>query len=272
MKRTHQTVIGLAVLMVPALIFAKPSTFMAGKAAVEATSNLVVVPLEITNGDNLAALDIPLSFTEGVTLREVNFDDTRVSYFDLKVALIDNANRTVVIGLLPQMTPEFKANLSAGTGPIANLVFEVTDPSVTSVTLEAVQLKEPDHDLMFVYANQVGEGTTDVSVDTPEFERVTVSFAAGSGSNLPTSFAIKQNYPNPFNPATNISFDVPKASHVELSIYNVLGQKVASLVDQNMDPGTHTVSWDASNNSSGVYYYRILAGTFSATKKMVLLK
>jgi len=272
MKRTHLTLIGLAVVMVPALIFAKASTFVAGKAVAQTTSNLVVVPLEITNGDNLAALDIPLSFTEGVTLREVNFDDTRVSYFDLKAALIDNANRTVVIGLLPQLTAEHKAYLSAGTGPIANLVFEVTDPTVTSVTLEAVEMKEPDHDLMFVYANQIGEGSTDLTVDKPEFERVTVSFAAGSGSNLPTSFAIQQNYPNPFNPTTNISFDVPKASHVELSVFNMLGQKVISLVNQNMDPGTHTVAWDASSNSSGVYYYRISAGTFSATKKMVLLK
>jgi hypothetical protein len=272
MKRTHRTLIGLAVMLVPALIVAKPSTFMAGKAAVQTTSNLVVVPLEITNADNLAAVDIPLSFTQGVTLREVTFDDTRVSYFDLKIANIDNTNRTVVIGLVPQMGPEPKADLSAGAGTIANLVFEVTDPSVTSVTLEAIELKEPDHNLMFVYAGSDDGGSSVLTETFPEFESVTVSFAAGSGSNLPTSFAIMQNYPNPFNPATNISFDVPKASHVELSIYNVLGQKVASLVDQNMDPGTHTVSWDASNNSSGVYYYRILAGTFSATKKMVLLK
>ncbi|MEK7775102.1 MAG: T9SS type A sorting domain-containing protein [Candidatus Zixiibacteriota bacterium] len=272
MKSTHRILIGLAVVMVPALLFAKASTFMAGKAVPQSSSNLVVVPLEITNGANLAAMDIPISFTEGVTLREVTFNDTRVSYFDLKIANIDNANRTVVIGLVPQMTSEFKPNLSAGTGSIANLVFEVTDPSVNSVTLEAIQLSEPDHELMFVYAGQPAEGTTDLSVDKPEFERVTVSFAAGSGSNLPTSFGLNQNYPNPFNPTTNISFDVPKASHVELSVYNVLGQKVVSLVNQDMEPGSHTVAWDASNNSSGVYYYRIAAGTFAQTKKMVLLK
>jgi Secretion system C-terminal sorting domain len=272
MKRIHPTMIGLAVLLVPALIVAKPSAFMAGKAAVQTTGNFIVVPLEITNDDNLAAVDIPLSFTQGLTLREVTFDDTRVSYFDLKIANIDNTNRTVVIGLVPQIGPEHKADLSAGTGPIANLVFEITDPSVNSVTLEAIELKEPDHNLMFVYGGTDDAGNSVLTETFPEFKSVTVSLAAGIGSNLPKSFAIQQNYPNPFNPTTNIAFDVPKASHVELSVFNVLGQKVVSLVNQAMDPGTHTVAWDASTNSSGVYYYRIVAGDFSATKKMVLLK
>ncbi len=89
---------------------------------------------------------------------------------------------------------------------------------------------------------------------------------------LPVVFALKQNYPNPFNPTTTISFALPKASDVQLSVYNILGQKVAELVNRKMVAGNHTVQFKATNLSSGVYIYRIKAGKFVSIKKMMLLK
>jgi PKD repeat protein len=89
---------------------------------------------------------------------------------------------------------------------------------------------------------------------------------------LPADFALGQNRPNPFNPATEIAFSLPQAGHVTLHIYNVAGQKVATLVDEVVSAGTHVVQWDASTFSSGVYLYRLQADTFTETKKMVLLK
>jgi len=89
---------------------------------------------------------------------------------------------------------------------------------------------------------------------------------------MPTSYALSQNYPNPFNPSTKIAFDLPVASHVELTIYNVLGQKVEMLVDGDMEAGSHEVTWDASPYSSGIYFYRISAKNFTETKKMMMLK
>ncbi|MDX9856182.1 MAG: T9SS type A sorting domain-containing protein [candidate division Zixibacteria bacterium] len=91
-------------------------------------------------------------------------------------------------------------------------------------------------------------------------------------SSLPTSFALAQNYPNPFNPSTEISFSLPNASDVRLEVFNVLGQSVAILVDGRVEAGTHSVRWDASNSASGVYLYRIQAGEFTDTRKMMLLK
>jgi hypothetical protein len=100
-------------------------------------------------------------------------------------------------------------------------------------------------------------------------------FVASTGSKLselPDSYALDQNYPNPFNPVTAINFSIPAASHVKLEIYNIMGQKVATLVDRQMEAGRHTIQWDGSSAASGVYLYRLEAGYFVDTKKMTLLK
>ncbi len=86
------------------------------------------------------------------------------------------------------------------------------------------------------------------------------------------SFELNQNYPNPFNPSTNISFDLPQSELVQLKVYNMLGQEVASLVDGRLNSGNHMVNFDASQLSSGVYIYRLVAGNHSITKKMMLIK
>lgn len=86
-----------------------------------------------------------------------------------------------------------------------------------------------------------------------------------------------QNYPNPFNPVTTIRYSVAKQSPVELTIYNVRGQKVRRLVSETKSPGRYTVNWDGTSDqgtrvASGVYFYKIQIGTFSTVKKMVVLK
>tara|TARA_Y100001935_G_scaffold247870_1_gene244301 strand:- start:4796 stop:7189 length:2394 start_codon:yes stop_codon:yes gene_type:complete len=100
-----------------------------------------------------------------------------------------------------------------------------------------------------------------------------VSTSAEYVAETPSSFKLDQNYPNPFNPATNISFTLPKASNVMLSVYNVLGQKVATIIDnQAYQAGSHRVRFDASALSSGLYIYKIEAGSFVNAKKMMLIK
>jgi len=89
---------------------------------------------------------------------------------------------------------------------------------------------------------------------------------------LPLDFALDQNYPNPFNPTTSFSFTLPKNSEAKLEVLNVLGQVVETLVDRRVDAGQHTVIWNAANYASGAYLYRLTAGEFTETRKMVLLK
>jgi hypothetical protein len=89
---------------------------------------------------------------------------------------------------------------------------------------------------------------------------------------VPEQFSLEQNRPNPFNPITEISFALPKASNVKLEIFNIRGQKVANLVDGQLDAGYHTVIWDGTGVASGIYFYRITTDEFKASKKMLLLK
>ncbi|GEM_PF-641625 len=89
---------------------------------------------------------------------------------------------------------------------------------------------------------------------------------------VPKAFALDQNFPNPFNPETDIRFQIPDVGDVRLKIYDVLGQEIATLVDELKQPGVYTVSWDAANYASGIYYYRLTAGGFTAIQKMILMK
>jgi hypothetical protein len=101
-----------------------------------------------------------------------------------------------------------------------------------------------------------------------------LSLRVGAATALPTEFALAQNYPNPFNPATRIAYAIPVGTHevVSLSVFDVLGREVARLVNEVKEPGNYEVQWDAGNVASGVYYSRLHAGTFQATRKMLLLK
>ncbi len=89
---------------------------------------------------------------------------------------------------------------------------------------------------------------------------------------LPIVYTLEQNYPNPFNPSTRIEFGIPQQANVELKVYNLLGQEVATLVRETLRAGRHVVTFDAKNLASGVYFYKISAGQFVSTKKMVLMK
>ena len=85
-------------------------------------------------------------------------------------------------------------------------------------------------------------------------------------------FKLYQNYPNPFNPMTMINYQLPITSNVEINIYNLLGQKVATLVNQKQPAGNYHIQWDATGYSTGVYYYRLKAGDLQQVKKMILIK
>jgi hypothetical protein len=91
-------------------------------------------------------------------------------------------------------------------------------------------------------------------------------------NNLPNSFSLSQNYPNPFNPTTMIQYSIPKSGSVTLKVFNMLGQEVATLVNQQQQAGNYSINFNASRLASGVYMYRIQSGSFTSTKKMMLVK
>jgi hypothetical protein len=108
-----------------------------------------------------------------------------------------------------------------------------------------------------------GTFTTGIAGATPVKEVV---------ATTPNKFWLEQNFPNPFNPSTKIQYNLPIATDVKLIVYDVLGRELAKLVDANRAAGTHEVVFDATNLSSGFYFYKLIAGGFVATREMLLMK
>jgi photosystem II stability/assembly factor-like uncharacterized protein len=100
----------------------------------------------------------------------------------------------------------------------------------------------------------------------------TASVSVNEPHQLPNSFILHQNYPNPFNASTSISFSLPAKTQINLAVYNLLGQKVATLFDGPADAGAHNITWNAADLSSGIYLYRLTAKDFSAVGRMLLIK
>jgi len=105
-----------------------------------------------------------------------------------------------------------------------------------------------------------------------EFDESTSIEDAAHSNAIPGQFELEQNYPNPFNPTTAISYQLPAVSQVDLSIYNSLGQKVATLVSERQAAGVYQVEWDARGFASGIYLFRLEAGSFVQTRKLLLLQ
>lgn len=283
MKRTIALAIALLLLAVPVLLakdVGNRGILRVGEATFISETEFTV-PLSISHDVDLAAMDIPLEFSKGLTLQSVSFEQTAVADFDFKIANIDNELSRVNIGLIkmvnaPRENPYLKP-ARTGANIIATLTFRIDDVTLDAVEFTSYKTTAPVHDLMFVY-NEYVDGVPHVRELYPELAGSTVALSARTPTAaLPKEFALMQNVPNPFNPSTMVSFALPVASKVNLSVYNVLGQHVKVLVDNEMNAGVHSVTWDGTDNSgrtvaSGVYFYKLRAADFTATKKMMMLK
>jgi PKD repeat protein len=158
-------------------------------------------------------------------------------------------------------------------GPSSGAVSGATG-SNGAVTLQGSGMKRPSGEWCFEVTGIALAGLTyDAAANA-----VTLACESGAVNNadgqraLPAEVALGQNHPNPFNPVTTIKYSLPAAGHVRLTVYNLRGQVVESLVDQTVGAGHHSVTWDARRHSSGVYFYRLETPGFSETRKMIMLK
>ncbi|MFQ5864950.1 MAG: metallophosphoesterase [bacterium] len=134
-----------------------------------------------------------------------------------------------------------------------------------------------DYGAMLIEANEAAitfqfVTRTGVLIDTYTITDSTVDVDTPVLTDLPRHFALKQNFPNPFNPSTTIEFSLPRSAYVILNVYNVLGEEVATLLSETLPAARYTYNWNASGLASGVYYYRLQAGEFSETKRLLLLR
>jgi len=145
--------------------------------------------------------------------------------------------------------------------------FRVADSSVTDTAYTFSGLTNKSYWWRVKAKNALGWGSFS------EAWKIVVSIVGvEEEQELPREFSLAQNYPNPFNPSTSIRYDLPKASFVELKVYNALGEEVATLIEHEIAAGRHDTAWDASAMPSGVYVYRIRTGDYTAARKMILIK
>ncbi|MFC1692732.1 T9SS type A sorting domain-containing protein [Candidatus Latescibacterota bacterium] len=237
----------------------------------------VQFPLNILNG-------MKLYFPEGSTSDEITFDFTIPTF-----AHVDNIDNKV----------SFEKDIISGVSFEVVVEGEVVSPYYFDEPIEVTLpydkdlLDElginPENLDMFYYTESgklVKEGITDVVVNS-EKNVITGNFAhfsdiavapKSTGPNaieentLPDGFMLSQNYPNPFNPATTIEYSIPHDTHVTLTIYNLSGQVVNVMKDEYQQAGKHSVTWDASDMPSGLYFYTLKANGISETRKMLLVK
>ena len=164
------------------------------------------------------------------------------------------------------------------TGKIGEIDLAIVEsvPGRASLSFEGIAASEETR-LLLSFERRTGDALGDMELagvfyDNDLMPIAEVATEARLHDGLHAVYTLLQNYPNPFNPTTQIRYDLPRSGRVSLTIYNGLGQVAARLVDIRQDAGSYTVTWDAREMASGVYYYRLESGGFSATKRLVLLK
>lgn len=225
--------------------------------------------------EDLAGIAIPLRFK--TTQFDVTLDSARIHPNVDTASIKDLLQDTVGDGSIGKITILliwFTGQLNAGLDTFATLYFTTGaswDPTVTNnidtfTLISGQELSFTDVNAKDVVPIYDPPGNLDVRDDK------------GPGSSgIPKAFNLSQNYPNPFNAVTVISFAMPKAGHVNLEIYNILGQKVKDLVDEKVTAGYKKVVWDGKDNTgrivaSGVYFYKLRTEGFVEVMKMTLLK
>jgi hypothetical protein len=216
-----------------------------------APGSVVAVPINISNGSNIYGFEAVLEF------------DPAVLEFDTLLLSEAMANYLIIINPLEEGVVKVAAsgsNVDDNEGVFATLYFNVSNDFTDETVIQVNNLRW-NEDEVVVNAAQT-----------------TLSYALGIGEELlPDVFALHQNYPNPFNPVTTLRYDLPENSLVSITIYDIMGREVKSLINQTQDAGFKSVIWNATNDygkpvSAGVYLYQIQADEFVQTKKMVLLK
>ncbi len=250
--------------------------------------NRFSVPIFASNTQAVRAIALPLHFEDGQTyLDSVTFAGGRAEFADLKLflRLSEPGDFLVLVGfvLAPALPP--------GEGIIGRLHFStvgVLPQFADTLVIDSTSVPNATGDPNMPQSLSVSYlvfSSGNPLILNPAFKKGTVilrnfqvpTSADDGGGNRPMRFGLNQNYPNPFNPQTAIAFSLPKSSEVKLEVFDLLGRSVVILKEGQVAAGTHTIVWDGHDRSgqtvsSGIYLYRLQAGSFVETKKMLFLK
>ncbi len=237
---------------------------------VEDNYNLEFVTTNIANGEKFITIDAgkfttigPISWSEN----EYQLQHMIDSLYTLKLCLINESTVHTVTNLSAKLTSNDPnvGEILSGTNP---QIFPDVEPSQSVECNGAYALYIRNNPGTIQFKLEIASEGEYWWTDSLQI----VTTIHTDDIALPTEFKLHQNYPNPFNPITMINYQLPMINDVELSVYNLVGQKMVTLVSERQPAGRYSVEWDASEFSSGVYYYKIKTGEFQDVKKMVLLR
>lgn len=267
--------IGFALLALIAATPAYSGEIVVGSAT-GGPGEQIVVPVTLQNNDiDVMALSVPLHYNSSyLRVDSISFVGTLLKNNMDPLVQIDQAGQSCRFTYIPTSGMPL---ISEQSGLLAMVFFSI-DVSATEQTVTVDSVNEliysgpPD---LWVRVEMADSSGTNLYL--PQFSAGQViiqspSDADNGFSGLPRTLNLSQNYPNPFNPMTTIAFSLPERAHATLKIYNILGQEIATLVDDVLNPGPHEVRWEASDRASGVYFYRLTFKDKALTKKMALLK
>ena len=221
--------------------------------------------VNVTNSPADITYKLPSTYTPATTWNSTFAETQTVTLLGNPLTpTVTNHNATYVVDAYGPMTlPGGSISQSLrirkidvrSNGTVATYIFVSPDGALVTIVAQD--------------ANPATSGTINVS-DVSWVLPIAVSVPIAEG--VPEQFALEQNYPNPFNPSTSITYQVSKAGLVTIKVYNLLGQEVTSLVNEEKVPGTYRVTWNAEGIPSGVYFYTMNSSSFAATRQMILLK
>jgi len=279
----RRTAILLGVALILLIPTAVPAAFPVTSAvvsvdAVDAIPGAKVsVPIRISgNSLALAGLQVPLSFSSPyLALDSVSFNGSLKAAGMTGDHWIDNGADTVAFAYYPNYAYPVPT-VSATEGILATVHFTLSPLAPVGAVIPIDSIYHGDSHLRWTgigFSNSLGTGWYTPAGFVAGAVRVASPTSVDeTATGLPNGFSLSQNYPNPFNPNTVIEFSLPVSGHARLEVFNVLGQSVATPVDERLEAGDHQVEFAADNMPSGIYFYRLSHAAGSATKKMILLK
>jgi hypothetical protein len=240
--------------LVPHPAFAQADILLEiGSSSIDALSNGVIIPIYLTNGEDIAGVefgfadDLGLVTIKGVTTTERSADFTAMT----------NANRVLLFHLAGE-------SIKPGSGEILHLAVEIKDANVSGTDT-----------LRFAYG-PIAATAQGVRIDSVATKNGVFDFsypvAVGERNPLPISYFLEQNYPNPFNNSTAIRFGLERDGRVKLAVFNTKGELVETLLDGLLAKGVHKIDFNPAALPSGIYFVRLLAEEFEAVRKIMLIR
>lgn len=201
---------------------------------------------------DIAKIDITISYNSDV-----------LQFIDVKPSILTNSfsvSKTIVDSSTIKLSFDSQFGIANNSGTLAELIFKNKSKHSLKTYLNFDQAKVSDDLTSNRNISKLNNGVVSITVTDIK------------NKILPTSYSISQNYPNPFNPTTVIEYSLPEKNKVEIKLYDLLGREVRTLLNEERLPGKYNIKFNASGLASGVYFYRITAGRFIKTKKMILLR